>query len=266
MSRKKNGSGDDDATPAPVDPVISAAIAEALARAAEADMPKKVRRQAVHQLAVELHSGGFRDALNARGVMAWISDTLIEVAPRLPLRDLQTLRSHFPGLNDAQIANRIVRNAARTSAGIGAIGGGIAAVEWVVPPVLLTAPVVLAAETLAVVAVEVKMLAELQELYGQPLTGTTSHKALALVQAWADRRGVNLLNPSVAVTAVLGTAARRELRDRLARRFGRNLTSYGPLFSGAVIAAWLNRRATLKLAEEIRKDLTRNARRAVTQG
>ena len=51
--------------------------------------------------------------------------------------------------------------------------------------------------------------------------------------------------------------ARKELRDRLLKRFGRNLTSYGPMLTGAAVASYLNRRATLGLAEHIRKDLTR---------
>jgi hypothetical protein len=56
---------------------------------------------------------------------------------------------------------------------------------------------------------------------------------------------------------VLGTAARKELRDRLLRRFGRNLTTLGPLLTGAAVAGYLNRRATLSLGEEVRKDLGR---------
>jgi hypothetical protein len=61
---------------------------------------------------------------------------------------------------------------------------------------------------------------------------------------------------------VLGTAARRELRDRIFRRFGRNLTTLGPLLTGAAIAAYLNRRATRHLADEIRRDLA--GRRSIT--
>ena len=61
--------------------------------------------------------------------------------------------------------------------------------------------------------------------------------------------------PGVGVAAVLGTAARKELRDRLLKRFGRNLTTLGPLLTGAAVASYLNRRATRALASEIRKDL-----------
>jgi hypothetical protein len=171
------------------------------------------------------------------------------------MRTRETLRAHFPGLTDEQIADRLVRNAARTSGGIGAIGGGVSAIQWAAPPTLLTAPVLLAAETVAVVAIELKLIGELQELYGQPVPGSHGQRAVTLLQAWAGRRGISLMVPGRSMAAVLGTAARHELRDRLVRRFGRNLTALGPLFTGAAVAAYLNRRATLRLAEEVRKDL-----------
>jgi hypothetical protein len=84
------------------------------------------------------------------------------------------------------------------------------------------------------------------------------------LQAWSGRRGVNLLLPGSSVAAILGTAARHELRDRLVRRFGRNLTTLGPLLTGAAVAAFLNRRATIKLAEEVRKDLAKRRPPAIT--
>ena len=68
------------------------------------------------------------------------------------------------------------------------------------------------------------------------------------------------------VAAVLGTAARKELRDRLLRRFGRNLTTYGPMLTGAAVASYLNRRATIALGQQIRKDVEKGAgRAAITQ-
>jgi hypothetical protein len=89
---------------------------------------------------------------------------------------------------------------------------------------------------------------------------------MSLLQAWAGRRGVTLLVPGRGMAAVIGTAARHELRDRLIRRFGRNLTALGPLFTGAAVAAYLNRRATIKLAEEVRKDLAKRVPRQITMG
>jgi hypothetical protein len=59
----------------------------------------------------------------------------------------------------------------------------------------------------------------------------------------------------VGIGAVLGTAARNELRDRLLRRFGRNLTTLGPFLTGAAVAGFLNGRATRGLGNRIREDL-----------
>jgi hypothetical protein len=269
MFKRKQSDGQDlvgDGVVGPIvpgDAVQDQATADAVARLTDADLPAAEKRKALGTIANALRLRGFRDAVRPKSVMSWIADTVVDIAPRIPLRSLATLRAHFPGLTDDEIAERLVRNAARTTAGIGALGGGVTAVEWIAPPALLTAPAVLAAETVAVVAVEIKLIGELQELYGQSVPGSLAQRSLSLLQAWAGRRGVNLLVPSRAATAVLGTAARHELRDRLVRRFGRNLTTLGPLLTGAAIAAYLNRRSTLKLAEEVRRDLLRRRPPAV---
>jgi len=247
------------------DEVSGAVVSNAVARLADENLPTAERRRALAQMAGWLRRRGFTDVFRPKAAMAWISDTVVDLAPRIPLRDLATLRAHHPGLSDEQIAERIVRNAARASAGIGAVGGGVSAIEWAAPPALLTAPVLLAAETVAVVAIEIKMLGELHELAGHPIPGSTAQRTASLIQSWAGRRGVNLLVPARGAAAILSTAARYELRDRLLRRFGRNLTTLGPLFTGAAIAAWLNRRATLHLAEEVRKDLARHIPKQITR-
>ena len=195
--------------------------------------------------------------------MAWLSDTVADVAPRIPIRTAETLRRHYPGLSDDEIADRLVRNAARTTAGIGAVGGGVAAVEWVAAPALLSAPVLLAAETVTVVAIELKLLGELHEAYGRPVPGGTGQRALHLLQSWSQQRGINPLLPGVGVATVLGTAARRDLQRSLLRRFGRSLTTMGPLLTGAAVAGYLNRRATRALGDHVQKDLKRNRQRII---
>lgn len=250
----------------PGDERASDATAEAVARLAEPDLPAAERRRALREIAAALRKRGFKDFFRPKAAMSWIADTVVDVAPRIPVRSRDTLREHFPGLSDQAIATRLVRNAGRTSASIGAVGGGVSAIQWAVPPTLLTAPVLLAAETVGVVAVELKLIGELQELYGQPVPGGHTQRAITLLQAWAGRRGVNLMVPGRGLAAVLGTAARYELRDRLIRRFGRNLTVLGPLFTGAAVAAYLNRRATLKLAEEVRDDLATRLPGQITPG
>lgn len=205
-----------------------------------------------------------RDLVRPKAAIRWLVDAVTDVAPHIPVRDLETLRLHYPGLEGDALAERLIRNAARTTAGIGATGGGVAAVEWVVTPMLLSAPVLLAAETAAVVAVEMKLIGELHEVYGRPIRGSGAQRASALLQAWANRRGVNPLAPGRGLTAALNTAARKELRERLVKRFGRNLSTLGPFLTGAAVAGFLNRRATMSLSEEICKDLA--AGRKVIEG
>jgi len=106
-----------------------------------------------------------------------------------------------------------------------------------------------------VVAIELKLIGELHEVYGQPIAGNVTYRAASLIQAWAGQRGVNPLVPGIGVATVLGTASRRELQGTLLRRFGRNLTTMGPLLTGAAVASYLNRRATKALGEKLQKDL-----------
>jgi hypothetical protein len=92
-----------------------------------------------------------------------------------------------------------------------------------------------------------------------PVRGTATEKGTQLLGAWAQRRGVSLLHPGRISAAALSVGMRKELRDRLVKRMGRNLTTLGPLLTGAAVAAELNRRATRSLGEQVRDDLRRNA-------
>jgi hypothetical protein len=219
------------------------------------DLDQSERRRLLGRLAGQIRLRAIGDLFRPKAAMRWIADTVSDVAPRLPIRDRETLRRHFPGLSDDALAERLIRNAALTTAAVGATSGGVAAIEWVATPTLLSAPVLLAAETVVVVAIEIKLIGELHEVYGAPVPRGGPQRAVALVHAWAHRRGINPMVPGVGLAAVLGTAARKELRDRLLRRFGRNLTTYGPLLTGAAVASYLNRRATIALGQQIRKDL-----------
>ncbi|HKT00381.1 MAG TPA: hypothetical protein VJT31_12680 [Rugosimonospora sp.] len=240
---------------------VSATVAALTAE----DLDQSERRRLLGRLAALVRARGLGDLFRPRAALRWVGDMVGDVAPHLPIRDLPTLRRHFPGLDREQLADRLVRNAALSTAAIGAAGGGAAAVEWVVTPTLLSAPVLLAAETVVVVAIEIKLIGELHEVYGAPIEGSRTQRGVALVQAWAQRRGVNPTLPGMGVTAILGTAVRKELRDRLLRRFGRNLTTYGPMLTGAAVASYLNRRATLALSEQIRRDLIGRDQAALTR-
>src|SRR5262245_8348997 len=77
---------------------------------------------------------GVRQLFNPKFAVQWIADVVGDVAPHLQVRDLETLRRHYDGLDGEQLAERLVRNASRVTAGIGAAGGGVAAIEWVATP------------------------------------------------------------------------------------------------------------------------------------
>jgi hypothetical protein len=235
-------------------------VGTAVAALAEGDLEPAERRRVLARLADGVRRRGVGRLFRPRSALRWITDSVAEVAPHVPVRNLETLRRHHDGLDGDELAERLVRNAARATAGVGAAGGGLAAVEWAVPPTLLSAPVLLAVETVAVVAIEMKLIGELHEVYRVPVPGGGGARAVALMQSWAQQRGVNPLVPGVGAAAVLGTAARKELRERLLRRFGRNLTTLGPLLTGAAVAGYLNRRATRTLADQVRADLRKRPR------
>jgi hypothetical protein len=182
-----------------------------------------------------------------------MADEVLAVAPRLPVRDLATLRTQFPGRSPDQLAEELVENASRASAAVGAAVG-----VWALLPVAPLFAVEVAAETLAVAGIEIKLIAELHEVYGLRAPGTAVERMTAYTAAWADRRGV-VLAPANLVLAV-GPALRRRLSRRLARRAGRSALSLGPLLSGAAAGALANRRETRRLGRMMRAQLRRAAR------
>jgi hypothetical protein len=186
-------------------------------------------------------------------------DAVVDIAPHIPIRDRTTLRLQFPGMSDAAIAEQLVATAARTTAAVGAAGGLLATIELAAPPALLSAPVQVAAETLAVVAIEVKLIAELHELHDRGVVGTPAVRGAAYLGSWVRRRGLDPFGSSGPLSGMIGGAAKRELRQRLIRRAGRNAASVVPFLAGAIAGASLNRRETLKLGEKITADLRRHS-------
>lgn len=233
-----------------------AAAGRTLAGLTAPGMSRARRARLLGRLAAQIGGTPRREP---RGLLQWLADTVTGIAGHLTIRDLPTLRRHHGARTGDALADRLVRNASLATAGIGAAGGGVAAVEWAVPPTLLTTPVLLGVETVAVVAAEVKLIGELHAVYGVPLPSGAAARSTALVQAWAQRRGVNPVSPGLGTGAVLGAAAREQLRRQLLRRFGRNLSTLGPLLTGAVAGCWLNQRATRALGRQVRDDLRRRA-------
>ncbi len=201
-------------------------------------------------LLVSARTAGRASVLGGR----WLTDLLIDTAPRIPLRDRETLRAQHPGVSDEELAVALVAAAAKATGAVGAAGGALAAVEYTAMPTLLAAPVQVAAETLLVAVIEVKLIAELHEVYGAGVGGTPRQRAMAYLVAWTNRRGLDPLDPA-GMQLALGGAAKRALRGRLIRRAGRNLSTLGPMMTGAVAGSVVNHRETRRLGEEVRADL-----------
>jgi len=198
-------------------------------------------------------AGGARRGAGSagRGVTSglnWLTAQVVAMGPRLQIRDQATLRSHFPGRSDDEIAGLLVERAARATATVGGATGACAAL-----PALPAFPVEVAAETLAVVGIEIKLLAELHEIYGLPAAGSATDRARAYIGAWAGRRGVYQVDGGLLLIA--GSPLARQLTRRLAARVRRSAFSLSPLLTGALAGALLNRRETRRLGRQIRDDL-----------
>lgn len=201
----------------------------------------------------------------------WLAETVLDLIPHIPIRDLDTLRAHHRGATDEALAAELIRAAARATAAVGAATGAVAAAEEFAPPAWITLPIELVLETLAVAAIEMKLVAELHEAFGRPVPGRGRDRALVLAQSWADRRGITTATfaavggLSGGLSDVLGRRARDEairmLRRRLLRRTARHTTSLAPFLIGAVAGSQLNRRATVALGNAIVRDLSGRSRR-----
>ncbi|MDT9690377.1 hypothetical protein Q5762_18935 [Streptomyces sp. P9(2023)] len=190
-----------------------------------------------------------RGGESARAGIGFLADRIIEIAPRVPVRDLATLRKHFPGLGPEQIADKLVAGACNASSTVGAGVGAAAMLP--VPPAM---PAELAAEITGVAAIELKLIAELHEVYGVRPPGTLTQRSTAYLTSWTEERGIDPGRPTT-VNAALGGQLKRELRQQIMKRMVRNLPNLMPFMVGAAVGALMNRRDTRKVAEHVRKDL-----------
>jgi uncharacterized membrane protein YoaK (UPF0700 family) len=233
---------------------LSHEMAELVGRFSDENLDRETRGRLLGRFARLLAASARRAGAAGAGRGRWLTDTVIQIAPHIPVRDLQTLRIHHKGLVGEALADSLVRSAQRATTGVGAAGGALAAVEFTAPPLLLSAPAQIVAETVIVATIEVKMIAELHEVYGVQVPGTGTTRGAIFLQAWAQQRGFDPTQPG-SVTAALGVAAKTGLRKRLLRTFGRHFTTLGPFLTGAVAGGALNRSATKRLADRIRDDL-----------
>jgi hypothetical protein len=186
-----------------------------------------------------------------------LSAQVVAMAQRLRIRDQAALRAQFPGLSTEELADALITRASRASA---AVGGAVGA--WAALPVLPAWPAELVTETLALIGIEIKLVAELHEAYGMPAPGQGMDRMTAYVAAWAHRRGVFMVPGGLILAA--GSPLARRLRWRLATRMSRSAFSLGPLLTGAFAGAMLNRQETRRLGHGVRTDLRRYAQSGMT--
>ncbi|MFF7557202.1 hypothetical protein ACFZA9_30415 [Streptomyces olivaceus] len=201
-----------------------------------------------HRAGQGVRNGGAR----ARAALAHLADRIIEMAPRVPVRDLATLRRQFPGLGPEELADRLVAGATK---GTATVGAGIGAAAMLpVPPAM---PTELAAEVTGVAAIELKLIAELHEVYGVRPPGSLAQRSTAYLNSWSDERGVDVSKPSTLGSA-MNSHMKRQLRQQIMKRMVRNLPNLMPFMVGAAVGAVMNRRDTGKLAARIRTDLRKH--------
>ncbi len=182
----------------------------------------------------------------------WLSAQVLSMAPRLPVRDLATLRKQFPDRTPDQLAELLIEGATRAS---GTVGMAVGA--WAVLPFVPAAGVEITTETLAVVGIEIKLVAELHEVYGQAVPGSVVERMTAYVGAWARRRGVALAPGGLVLAA--GSPLARQLQRRLAAKASKSVFSLGPLLTGVAAGGIINRRETRKLGRILSDDLRKRS-------
>ncbi|GHE06720.1 hypothetical protein [Streptomyces alanosinicus] len=205
-----------------------------------------VMRDKARELARE---GVRRGGSGARAGLSYLADRIIDIAPRVPVRDLATLRRQFPGLGPEELADKLVAGAAAATSTVGAGIGAAAMLP--VPPAM---PTELAAEITGVAAIELKLVAELHEVYGVRPPGNLKTRSTAYLSSWSGERGIDVLKPSTYDVA-LGGHMKRELRQQIMKRVVRDLPNLMPFMVGAAVGAVMNRRDTKRLAAHVRADL-----------
>jgi hypothetical protein len=197
-------------------------------------------------------AGGSATMRGLRAGGHWLADQVIEMAPKVPIRSIATLRAQYPGLPTERLADQLIAGAAKASAGVGVAVGVAAAV-----PFIPTAPVELGVETLALVAIELKLIAELHEVYGMPAPGSAAQRMLAYTGAWAERRGIRITTGGLALA--IGSPLRRKLERRLLAKATKSTLSLAPLLAGAAAGAAIDHHETRRLGTLVRDDLRKRS-------
>ena len=184
-------------------------------------------------------SGARAVSAGARSGAHTVVERVHDIAPRIPIRELEALQRHHDGRQGEDLADALVEAAARTTSTFGA-AGGVAAVRLA----LRRNPMVLA----------VQMLAELHEVYDVQVTGSGADRARYFAKAWATARGVNPLDPQ-GTRSALGEVVKGNLGQTFAARIGSRFVRTGPFMAGAAAGGLVNGRSTRELADAVRAEL-----------
>jgi hypothetical protein len=233
----------------------SASLEPAVGRAdppVPAATPAPVARRRAAAVRDRAREGVRKGGSRGRTALAHLADRIIDNAPRIPVRDLATLRRQFPGLGPEQLADKLVAGASSATATVGAGIGAAAMLP--VPPAM---PTELAAEITGVAAIELKLIAELHEVYGVRPPGNLKQRSTAYLNSWSGERGIDVTKP-LTVSSALNSGMKQQLRQQIMKRMVRNLPNLIPFMVGATVGAVMNRRDTRKLAERIRADLRKS--------
>ncbi|MEU6356497.1 hypothetical protein ABZ896_45530 [Streptomyces sp. NPDC047072] len=248
--KRRDGAREDERGPSDQGASLEPAFrADPPAPAGSAGAPTPVTRRRAAAIRDKAREGVRKGGSRARAGLSYLTDRIIENAPRVPVRDLATLRRQFPGLGPEELADKLVTGA---SAATATVGAGIGAAAMLpVPPAM---PTELAAEITGVAAIELKLIAELHEVYGLRPPGNLKERSTAYLNSWSGERGIDVRKPS-SVSGALNSQMKQQLRQQIMKRMVRDLPNLMPFLVGAAVGAVMNRRDTRKLADRIRKDL-----------
>ena len=187
----------------------------------------------------------------------WLADVVVDAAPRIPVRDLATLRAPAPRARAARSWPTCwspARSGARWRSG--SAGGALTGIQWTLPVSWSSSRSSSPSRWPRSPPSRSSWSPSCTRSTASRCSGTPTQRGAAYALSWANRRGVNPLEPAT-MAAALGVAARRRVQRRLLARFGRGIGTLAPLMAGAAYGAYSNRRQTQLLADSLRSDLRR---------
>ena len=95
------------------------ALGKTVAELTADDIEPAQRRKLLGRMVAQVRARGVGDLFKPKAAVKWMADAVGDIAPHVPIRDLETLRRHHEGLDGEALAERLVRNASRATAGVG---------------------------------------------------------------------------------------------------------------------------------------------------